>query len=113
MNRLKTGRWRLNRSRYLKIHKAITGRAFEIAGNKSHDYGSCKDVLSNFRSYESFGISARQGLMSRIVDKVSRLSNHANGLEFQVTEETVRDTVLDLVNYAVLYFCLSKDVKKK
>lgn len=74
---------------------------------KNSDYAKDTDPFRNFRAHGLLGISVR------MQDKVSRLTSFSERGELSVVEESVRDTVLDLVNYAVLYYGYMLDTQEK
>lgn len=60
---------------------------------KNHDYGSSFD-----KSLDKFGIVAA---VVRIGDKMNRIESLA-GKKAQVTDESIRDTLVDMANYCVM-----------
>ena len=74
----------------------------ETMVGKNNDYAGDSDPLKNFHSYAIVGVDPRKGILTRMVDKVSRLSNFAEGKEMKIVDEKVDDTIEDLINYAVL-----------
>ena len=71
---------------YDKIHI----EAFELFKKKNKDYG---DAFSNYGTV---------GIMVRLGDKISRLlSVSKNGINL-IDTETLRDTLIDLHNYAAM-----------
>lgn len=72
---------------------AITDNMFEIYKKKNHDYGNSFD-----RSLDKFGLTASA---IRIGDKVNRFESLVNK-EAQVAGESIRDTLLDMANYAIM-----------
>ncbi len=75
----------------------------EIIRRKNSDYATGEDPFNNFRMVEMIGLSVEQGIMTRILDKFARLSNlTASGEEPAVADETVDDTILDLINYLAI-----------
>lgn len=69
---------------------------------KNNDYAGDSDPLKNFHSYAMVGVDPRKGILTRMVDKLSRLSNFAEDKEMKIVDEKVDDTIEDLINYAVL-----------
>lgn len=72
----------------------------------------CKDLNSMFiaknavygdsfsETYRDFGaISAA----TRIADKFNRMKALVNGVENKVTDESLKDTLLDLANYCIMF----------
>jgi hypothetical protein len=75
--------------------------SFEIGVAKNNDYGS-DNILK-------FGII---GLIVRIEDKISRYKNLSNNknVEQKVKSESLKDTLIDIVNYATYGEMLSNGV---
>jgi hypothetical protein len=77
-------------------HKEIADELNTIYISKNHDYG------------DSFGETFRKlGIISaitRITDKVNRLQSLAvkTGEERKVKDESIKDTLYDLANYAIM-----------
>lgn len=72
--------------------KEIQNRRMEIAKRKNHDYAQAVDAIA---------ICGIYGLATRIMDKAGRILSLAKpGVTAQVTDESIKDTLLDLANYA-------------
>lgn len=78
--------------------------ALELMKKKNADYaGSGTDPFANFRRAEALGIcSTEQAFLVRMTDKMSRLSSFAAKGKLSVEDETVHDTLVDMINYSVL-----------
>jgi hypothetical protein len=63
---------------------------------KGNDYAGDDDALSNLRRFGLYGI------IVRLSDKFSRLERFAKDGKLQVKDESVRDTLRDIRNYAYL-----------
>lgn len=61
---------------------------------KNRDYG---DSFS--KSFEEWGLPM---VCIRLSDKLNRLKSFAKGQEIQVHDEGVKDTLMDLANYAIM-----------
>ena len=61
---------------------------------KNHDYGD-----SFRKSLEEFGLVAA---VVRMSDKMERIKTLAKGEEAKVQDEKIRDTLMDLANYAIM-----------
>lgn len=71
--------------------------------NKNNDYSQDNDALSNFYQVEKYlDITAEQGVMVRLIDKIERARNLATGKEQKVKDESLIDTWLDTVAYLVI-----------
>ena len=69
----------------------ILNKVYEI---KNHDYG---DSFS--KTYKELGIISA---VTRITDKYNRIVSLAKGADQKVREESIRDTLLDMANYALM-----------
>lgn len=75
-------------------HKAICDGIHDLYERKNHDYGD-----SFGQSFRDHGILA--GVI-RIEDKFNRLKTLAGGAEQKVQDESIRDTLRDMANYAIM-----------
>lgn len=95
----------------MKGFKETLKRMEEIMLSKNHDYSGSVNPFRNFEMVEKLGItSVEQGLLVRMTDKLSRVSNLL-GKEGKVLDEKVEDTLLDLANYAVILKCYMESKK--
>ena len=82
---------------YLKVQN----EALELFKKKNNDYGDA------FATYGTVGIIVRLG------DKISRLSSVTrNGINL-VDSESLRDTLIDIHNYAAMGIILIDEIPKK
>lgn len=75
-------------------HRMICDEINELYAKKNHDYG------------DSFAQSFREEGMAmvriRLGDKFNRLKSLTRGGEQKVADESIRDTLIDLANYAIM-----------
>lgn len=82
----------------------------EVMMSKGDDYANA-DRLSNFKTAGAIvGISAEVNCLSLIATKVARLGVLLNNKETP-NNESIRDSVLDLANYAILLDMLLSEKK--
>ena len=78
----------------LAHHRMICDEINELYAKKNHDYG------------DSFAQSFREEGMAmvriRLGDKFNRLKALTRGGEQKVADESIRDTLIDLANYAIM-----------
>lgn len=87
-----------NASELIQLHKEMTEVARITLANKNHDYaGAGDDPFANFHTWGLLGIAVRMD------DKMARLRTFIKKGELKVNDESVRDTLLDLINYSVLF----------
>lgn len=98
----------MTRERLFELHQEMTAKAFEILKAKNADY-SKGTPLGNFYVTEAIQAgTAENGIIIRLSDKISRLvSVLEKGL--QVKTESAKDTILDIINYAVLLAAVVED----
>jgi len=94
---------------YLEYHTFLCDKARALSKNKQNDYTThnVSDdpmvVFQNYMNPEKLGISSTETtLLSRLCDKYSRLINIATSGTCSVSDETIDDTVLDMLNILVI-----------
>lgn len=88
----------------LRLHTRITAEARDLMLRKNYDYTSGSvDPLANFRYAELLNVPTRRGILVRIFDKVKRLVTFVELGITLVHTEKVEDTVIDAINYLVLW----------
>jgi hypothetical protein len=98
----------MNQQDLFEFHEAMTGKALRLCKRKNNDYASGgtagENPFANFSRVEDMGItSTEQGFLVRMTDKMSRLSTFTKAGKLEVSDESVEDTLLDLINYSVLF----------
>ena len=82
--------------------KKIQVEALELFKKKNADYGDA------FANYGPIGVIVRMG------DKIQRLSSVTKeAIRFEIQSETIRDTLLDLHNYAAMALILLDETSSK
>lgn len=85
-----------------------------LAKRKNSDYagsGENADPFKNFRGSEFVGVPVAQAILVRILDKISRAGNLLTQ-EAQVKDESISDTLEDIVNYSAILLSYIKNNKK-
>jgi len=62
---------------------------------KGHDYSGEEDTFDNLREFGSLGV------LARLTDKVKRLIRFYQQNPLYVKDESIEDTMKDLINYAL------------
>lgn len=84
------------------LHAGMCARGLELMKRKNADYSKA-DPLGNFMVAESLqACSAENGIIVRMSDKLSRLVSILSKGTQEVKDESVEDTIIDIINYAVL-----------
>jgi len=76
------------------IHRIIEGLS-QMRRDKGHDYSGTEDTLDNLREFGSFGVLVRIG------DKFKRLKHFYKQGVLNVKDESIIDTMNDLINYSL------------
>lgn len=96
----------IDRTQLLKMHDELCSEAKSLMQKKNQDYGANSDPFRNFRSFGALGI------LVRMSDKLARLHSFLDNGKFAVEDEGVKDTVRDIINYAILFEGYLEDGKK-
>lgn len=90
----------MDKQEYFRQQEEFFKSCIELSKRKNEDYtGDSDDPFSNFKSIEVLGIPAEIGFLTRMMDKMRRISSFVNKGEFKVKDESIRDTLIDLANY--------------
>ena len=94
-----------------ELHQELTKKGLEIMKAKNADYSKAHP-LGNFYCCEALqACSAENGIIVRMSDKLSRLvSVIEKGA--QVKDESIEDTIVDTINYAVLLAAVIRHRRK-
>lgn len=106
----------MNRQDLVRIHGKLVAEAHHLMVRKNKDYAGKggEEPFANFTRVEAMGIcSTTKGFLVRLTDKLSRLSSFADSGTFAVTDESLRDTVLDIINYAVLLYAYETEERDR
>lgn len=79
-----------NEEKFIEVLQELS----DLYHRKNHDYG---DSFRN--SLEEFGFVAA---VVRMSDKMERVKTLSKGEKAKVTDEKIRDTLIDLANYAIM-----------
>ena len=94
----------MNREELLNFHKKFCEEMLITLSKKNADYtGFNKDAFVNFTAVEFLGIArTEQGFLTRMTDKLLRLTTFVKQGHLKVNDESVIDTLQDLANYSIL-----------
>ena len=97
----------MNRSELLKLHGELCTEAKLLMERKNHDYAGGENGVNpfaNFTRCEDMGFTTTsRGFGVRLTDKVSRLSTFCETGILKVSDEGLKDTVQDIINYVILF----------
>jgi len=103
----------MSHQEYLKAFESILKDMLMLTEKKNHDYaGGKSDAFANFRQIADLTqerISVEDGILVRMTDKMSRISNLIASNVNPKVQESVLDTLQDLAVYSIiLYIYLMK-----
>lgn len=81
--------------------KQIFEDCFELLEKKNNDYAGMDNPYANFESSLLIGVPIEKAILVRMLDKLKRVSNLLDKEAF-VTEESIEDTLRDLINYSAI-----------
>lgn len=105
----------MNKTELLKYHEYLCQRGRDIMEKKNHDYSGAdgSTPFANFEMVEKFGVaSTSQGFFTRITDKLSRIATFIRSGILLVKDESFEDSVVDIINYMVLFAAYIKSKKQ-
>ena len=71
--------------------------------NKDYAGNDGLEPFANFTRVEGMGIcSTEQGMVVRVIDKISRLSSFIESGKMNLENESFHDSCIDIINYMVL-----------
>jgi hypothetical protein len=104
----------MKREELLAIHKRLCTTALSLMQKKNADYAGKggAEPFANFTRAEAMGVTTTEkGILVRMIDKMSRLSSFMNAGAFEVEDEKLEDTILDMINYSVLLYAYIESKK--
>lgn len=102
----------MTRDELLMYHDELCTTAKDLMSLKNRDYAGNhgNEPFANFTRVEAMGIcTTEQGFLTRITDKMSRLSSFIDCGKMHVANESFNDTIVDVINYMVLLSAYLKD----
>ena len=97
--------------RFLELLEEI--KAIHIAKSAGYSGADNPDVWTNFREAEAWGSTPLQGCFIRMGDKYRRVQNLRRNSTNEQVGESIRDTLMDLANYALISVCLLEEEQTK
>lgn len=105
----------MTKKQFLAYHKTQCKRMNDILVKKNSDYtGGSMDPFFNFKQVEMIGLTTAEiGIMTRVMDKISRVSALLKGNKRKVKDEGLEDTLLDCANYLIILAGMINENKKR
>lgn len=94
----------ISQEQYLKRFKEITEQMYKTTEAKNKDYAWewTNNAFKNFEAVETFGVKTTDGFITRMTDKLMRISNLTRQTN-SVADESILTTLIDLSVYSILF----------
>lgn len=94
----------MTRKAFLQFANSFYKEGLDIMEKKNHDYSSENNPFQNFEIQAMVsGVPTSKTFLIAIGIKIARLRELTNeGKEAKVVDESIKDSILDLANYACL-----------
>lgn len=104
----------MNKEQQINLIQELDNKLLEIIKSKGEDYGS-EDVLSNFKQVSAVAKILNIDITDPVqyalfmgILKVARITNLINSSK-EPNNESIEDSLLDLINYNKLAYCCYKE----
>lgn len=91
----------MTRKEFIQNIENTYSDAVKILRKKNADYANSGNPFKNFEFAKLVGIGVERAILVRMSDKFARISNLVDK-ENEVKDETVSDTLEDLINYTAI-----------
>ena len=97
----------MTRTQLIPFLKRLQKEELDLISTKNKDYGAEEDPFANFQWFGELGF------LVRMSDKLMRLKHILENREMNVKDESVKDTLMDLSNYANLLIAYLSNQENK
>ena len=87
--------------------------AYELMIKKNHDYAGDEDPMANFKKGKELGIDEVTYITLFLNTKISRINRLVKTGVNKVKGESLRDSLIDLINYAAIGIKALEDAEAK
>lgn len=103
----------MDRTEFIELLEKNFRKGIDIVKKKNQDYAGQSDPFKNFRLVEHLGVcNVEEAILVRMADKFQRIANLLHQ-DSAVKDETIEDTLIDLMNYAnILLVYIQKERKE-
>lgn len=100
----------MNQTEFTDHIQTVFNRVTELVRNKNTSYSDDANAFSNLKLCENAGVcSVERGIMVRMFDKMGRISNLLGEVSSQLeVEESITDSLMDLIGYAAILIVYRK-----
>lgn len=103
----------MNQKQFVSQIENTFKEALALVQRKNQDYATEASPFKNFEFSKLVGISVPRAILLRVVDKIARLENLIDKDSMSVKDESLQDTLIDIVNYMAIMKVYFDDKKQK
>lgn len=105
----------MNQKQFLSHIETTFKDALALVERKNKDYAEESNPFANFQFAQLLNMTVEEAILLRVVDKIARISNLTQKGEDQraVADESIADTVQDIINYLAIMLAYREDEKTK
>lgn len=96
-----------------RLHDELTRSAGALMVKKNRDYTANAGPFANFDTATMYGVHRVKGALVRLNDKLQRINSFIERGVLDVEDESVEDTIIDVINYAVLIAAMIRAEKEE
>jgi len=101
----------VSKTNLLTLHTELCSKAKALMTKKNQDYTGGGGPFANLQACSVIGVDPIQGTIIRMLDKLQRINSYVVNGELAVKDEGLEDTLVDLINYSVLVWGMSREDK--
>lgn len=99
----------MNREQFSQFKRQMCDEVIRLTDKKNEDYADAVDVFRNIKASSTIGVDPKVGVLIRLQDKLARAGNLIGGKQAAVQDESVQDTVKDIVGYSLILLGLMEE----
>jgi len=102
----------MTREQFIKHLENTFEKAMAIVKAKNDDYAKGSDPFSNFKFAQIIGLGVKEAILVRVSDKFARVANLLEKGKISVKDESIEDTLIDMINYLAILLAYLDNEKK-
>jgi len=107
----------VTREKLFELYEETVAKGLVTLKDKNEDYNGdysvSSDPFANFKASKIIDIIPEKGILLRCIDKFKRIDSFIVRNIFKVKEESVDDTIQDIIVYMVILKAMLKDRKEE
>lgn len=87
---------------FIKAMEETFTECMDIVKRKNADYATSTDAFANFKNSTVAGVTLEKGILVRVLDKITRMSNVLDKNGETEVAESLKDNLQDSINYLAI-----------